>query len=95
MQNEEFSKRGHERARVRSADAAVKKAVEHEAMLERKTAKKAKSTAKHVGPEKKKNSHAHTKRVSTKELYGIKVQVATADDSALADNGITLSAAGK
>ena len=54
MQNEEFSKRGHERARVRSADAAVKKAVEHEAMLERKTAKKAKSTAKHVGPEKKK-----------------------------------------
>ena len=40
MQNEEFSKRGHEKARVRSADAAVKKAVEHEAALERKTAKK-------------------------------------------------------
>lgn len=30
-----------------------------------------------------------------KELYGIKVQVATADDSALADNGITISAAGR
>jgi len=30
-----------------------------------------------------------------KELYGIKVQVANADDSALADNGITISAAGK
>ena len=30
-----------------------------------------------------------------KEVFGIKVQVATKDDSALADNGITLSAAGK
>ena len=30
-----------------------------------------------------------------KELYGIKVQVANADDSALADNGITITAAGK
>lgn len=30
-----------------------------------------------------------------KELYGIKVQVATADDSALANNDITLSAAGR
>ena len=30
-----------------------------------------------------------------KKLYGIKVQVANADDSALADNGITISAAGK
>lgn len=30
-----------------------------------------------------------------KELYGIKVQVANADDSALADNSITLTAAGK
>ncbi|MBQ2853012.1 MAG: hypothetical protein IJE76_06440 [Bacteroidales bacterium] len=30
-----------------------------------------------------------------KELYGIKVQVATADDSALADNSVTLSAAGR
>ena len=29
------------------------------------------------------------------ELYGIGVQVATADDSKLADNGITLVAAGK
>ncbi len=30
-----------------------------------------------------------------KELYGIKVQVANADDSALADNSVTLTAAGK
>jgi hypothetical protein len=30
-----------------------------------------------------------------KELYGIKVQVANADDSALADNGVTITAAGK
>ena len=30
-----------------------------------------------------------------KEVFGIKVQVATKDDSALADNGLTLSAAGK
>lgn len=30
-----------------------------------------------------------------KDLFGIKVQVATKDDSALADNGITLSASGK
>ena len=30
-----------------------------------------------------------------KELYGIKVQVANADDSALADNGVTLCTAGK
>ena len=30
-----------------------------------------------------------------KEVFGIKVQVATKDDSALADNNITLSAAGK
>jgi hypothetical protein len=30
-----------------------------------------------------------------KELYGIKVQVANADDSALADNSITITAAGK
>lgn len=30
-----------------------------------------------------------------KELYGIKVQVANADDSKLADNSITISAAGK
>lgn len=30
-----------------------------------------------------------------KELYGIKVQVANTDDSALADNSITISAAGK
>lgn len=30
-----------------------------------------------------------------KEIFGIKVQVANADDSALADNGITLVAAGK
>ena len=30
-----------------------------------------------------------------KELYGIKVQVSNADDSALADNSITLTAAGK
>lgn len=30
-----------------------------------------------------------------KELYGIKVQVANADDSALAGNSITLTAAGK
>ena len=29
------------------------------------------------------------------ELYGIGVQVANADDSALADNGVTLVAAGK
>ena len=29
------------------------------------------------------------------ELYGIGIQVATADDSKLADNGITLTAAGK
>jgi hypothetical protein len=29
------------------------------------------------------------------ELYGIGVQVATADDSKLADNGITLVAGGK
>lgn len=72
MQNEEFSKRGHEKARVRSADAAVKKAVEHEAALERKTAKKARSTAKHLKPEKTKNAPARTKRVSTQELYGIK-----------------------
>ena len=72
MQNEEFSKRGHEKARVRSADAAVKKAVEHEAALERKTAKKARSTAKHLKPEKTKSAPARTKRVSTQELYGIK-----------------------
>ena len=72
MQNEEFSKRGHEKARVRSADAAVKKAVEHEAALERKTAKKARSTAKHLKPANTKNVPARTKRVSTKELYGIK-----------------------
>ncbi len=72
MQNEEFSKRGHEKARVRSADAAVKKAVEHEAALERKTAKKAKSTAKHLKPEKTKHAPARAKRVSTRELYGIK-----------------------
>lgn len=30
-----------------------------------------------------------------KELYGIKVQVANADDSALADNSVTLCTAGK
>lgn len=30
-----------------------------------------------------------------KELYGIKVQVANADDSALADNSVTLVQAGK
>lgn len=30
-----------------------------------------------------------------KEVFGIKVQVSNADDSALADNGITLCAAGK
>lgn len=72
MQNEEFSKRGHEKARVRSADAAVKKAVEHEAALERKTARKARSTAKHLKPEKTKSAPARTKRVSTQELYGIK-----------------------
>ncbi len=30
-----------------------------------------------------------------KELYGIKVQVANADDSALADNSATITAAGK
>ena len=30
-----------------------------------------------------------------KEIFGIKVQVANVDDSALADNGITLVAAGK
>lgn len=30
-----------------------------------------------------------------KEVFGIKVQVATKDDSALADNAVTLSAAGK
>ena len=30
-----------------------------------------------------------------KELYGIKVQVANADDSALADNSVTLCAAAK
>ena len=30
-----------------------------------------------------------------KEIFGIKVQVANADDSALADNGVTLVAAGK
>ena len=29
------------------------------------------------------------------EMYGIGVQVANADDTALADNGITISAAGK
>ena len=29
------------------------------------------------------------------ELYGIGIQVATADDSKLADNGITLTASGK
>ena len=72
MQNEEFSKRGHEKARVRSADAAVKKAVEHEAALERKTAKKARTTAKHLKPANTKNVPARTKRVSTQELYGIK-----------------------
>lgn len=72
MQNEEFSKRGHEKARVRSADAAVKKAVEHEAALERKTAKKARTTAKHLKPANTKSAPARTKRVSTQELYGIK-----------------------
>lgn len=72
MQNEEFSKRGHEKARVRSADAAVKKAVEHEAALERKTAKKARTTVKHLKPANTKSAPARTKRVSTKELYGIK-----------------------
>ena len=50
----------------------MKKAVEHEAALERKTAKKARSTAKHLKPEKTKNAPARTKRVSTQELYGIK-----------------------
>lgn len=29
------------------------------------------------------------------EMYGIKVQVANADDFALADNSVTLTAAGK
>lgn len=72
MQNEEFSKRGHEKARVRSADAAVKKAVEHEAALERKTAKKARTTVKHLKPANTKSAPARTKRVSTKKLYGIK-----------------------
>ena len=34
-------------------------------------------------------------RMKVKEVFGIKVKVATKDDSALADNGLTLSVAGK
>jgi hypothetical protein len=30
-----------------------------------------------------------------KDIFGIKVQVATKDDSALVDNGLTLTASGK
>ena len=41
------------------------------------------------------NMKVGTFEAKMKDLFGIKVQVATKDDSALADNGITLSASGK
>ena len=41
------------------------------------------------------NTKVSTFEKKVAELYGIGVQVATADDSKLADNGITLVAAGK
>lgn len=79
MQDDEFSKRGHERARVRSADAAVKKAVEHEAALERKAQRKADHGSRKAQPkaevrraEPKKTKPGREKRINPKELYGIK-----------------------
>ena len=86
MQDEGPSNRGHEKARVRSADAAVLKAVEHEAALERKAEKRSSrhpetkpsvrqaetAEVRQSGSSEPKQKPKRTKRVSTKELYGIK-----------------------
>ena len=65
--------------RVRSADAAVFKAVEHEAALERKAQHKAdhevrkahpKAAAKQAEPKKAKTRRE--KKINPKELYGVK-----------------------
>ena len=66
MQDNEFRHKEH--ARVRSADAAVFKAVEHEAALQREAERKNASRSrkeKHAAPKR-------SKRVSDRELYGIK-----------------------
>ena len=66
MQDNEFRHKEH--ARVRSADAAVFKAVEHEATLEREAERRKKSRSqkeKHAAPKR-------SRRVSDRELYGIK-----------------------
>ena len=66
MQDNEFRHKEH--ARVRSADAAVFKAVEHEAALERKAERQGhRAKPKHTGAKPRK-----TKRVSDSQLYGIK-----------------------
>ena len=66
MQDNEFRHKEH--ARVRSADAAVFKAVEHEAALERKAERQGhKAKPQHTGAKPRK-----TKRVSDSQLYGIK-----------------------
>lgn len=41
------------------------------------------------------NTKVATFEDKMKDVFGIKVQVATPDDSALVDNGLTLSASGK
>jgi hypothetical protein len=50
----------------------VKKAVEHEAALERKTAKKARSTAKHLKPENTKKQ-SDDKKQDCKDNTGLGV----------------------
>ena len=66
MQDNEFRHKEH--ARVRSADSAVIKAVEHEAALERKAERKEHRTQ----PEHRSSKPQKTRRVSDSQLYGIK-----------------------
>ena len=69
MQDNEFRHKEH--ARVRSADAAVFKAVEHEAALERKAERKNKSRPSRA-PERRPANRKPARRVNEKQLYGIK-----------------------
>ena len=69
MQDNEFRHKEH--ARVRSADAAVFKAVEHEATLERKAERKNRSQPSRA-PKRRKASPKPVRRVNEKQLYGIK-----------------------
>ena len=78
MPNERSSEGGHIKARVRSADSAVIKAVEHETAASRKTVhrienEKTKGGKKHPKARHVKNpSEKHISRAKERKLYGVK-----------------------